>query len=76
MLQTNGVGHEIKRHLGQAREYYREIFFMLKVETLDDAQVVLKSMIKEQNVSVNQSNEIKNLKKLLDEVEADKTLYK
>lgn len=45
---------------------------MLKVKTLDEAKVVLKFVIEEQNISVNQNNEIKNHKNLLEEEEANK----
>lgn len=42
---------EVKRHLGKAMEFYGEILSVLKVKTLEEAKVVLKFVIKEQNVS-------------------------
>lgn len=60
------VDLEIKRRLREARDFYMKIFPVMKVETLDEVKVVLKYVIKEQKMSVNQSNEIKNLKKLLE----------
>lgn len=54
-----------------ARQFYDDIFVVLNVETLDDAKFVFKSMMEEKDVYILQNNEIKSLKKLLVDVEAD-----
>lgn len=43
---------------------------MLKFQTLGEAKAVLKILVEDKNVVVNQSNEIHTLDKLLEKVEA------
>lgn len=57
-LQIGCADVEIKRHLANARVFYRKIFSMLKVQTLDEAKVVSKITFEEKSVFINYANEI------------------
>lgn len=67
---------EVKRHIGLAMEFSKELFVVLKVETLDETKVILKFMVEKQNMYVSLSDESKSLKKLLDKAEVDKVELK
>lgn len=49
---------------------------VLNVQTMEEANGIPKSLQEEQSVTVSQSNEMKTLKKFLEEVEADKAILK
>lgn len=49
---------------------------MLKLQNLDEAKVVLMTMIQEQNVSINYTNEIQTLKMLFEKADSMRSMAK
>lgn len=71
-LQTDVANLELKRRLAGTKALYTKIFYLLKVQNMDEVKVVLKIVVEEKNASINQSNEIHTLKKLLEEADAER----
>lgn len=62
----------MKRCLALARQFYEDIFAVLNVESLDATKCVFKSIMEEQNVSMQHNDEIKSLMRMIVDAEADK----